>query len=187
MARRKNVNISENIRSLLEAEMPKRKKVRKPRKPMTAEQKAAAAERLKKARAKKKPAVGKTYHRVCYDPKLQFKPLQTILEWSKEAKEQAYSARKDMNRLKEGSKDWTHASNRHLYWYGYANDINWYLRHGDWISNTYGFQQQNKTKWKTVVHAYYPDGTVKGAGPPPIITDNVKPKRRKRKKRNEAI
>lgn len=183
MARRKNVNISENIRNLLEAEKEKtgRKKVRRARKPMTPEQKAAAAERLKKARASKKPAVGKTYNKVCYDPKLQFKPLKTVLEWLKEAKEQAYSAKKDMNRLKEGSKDWSHAADRHLWWYGYANDINWYLRHGDWISNTYGFQQQNKTKWQTVVPAFYPNGKRKDQGPPPIITDTVKPKRRRRK------
>ena len=131
---------------------------------MTLEQKAAAAERLKKARASKKPAVGKTYNKVCYDPKLQFKPLKTILAWLKEAKEQAYAAKKDTHRLKEGSKEWSIASDRHLYWYGYVNDINWYLRHGDWISNAYGFQQQNKTKWVTVIPAFYPNGKRKDQG-----------------------
>ena len=183
MARRKNVNISENIRNLLEAEKEKtgRKKVRRARKPMTPEQKAAAAERLKKARANKKPAVGKTYNKVCYDPKLQFKPLKTVLAWLKEAKEQAYASKKDMHRLKEGSKEWSIAADRHHYWYGYANDINWYLRHGDWISNTYGFQQQNKTKWVTIVPAFYPNGKIKDKGPPPIIVDSNKPKRRRRK------
>ena len=59
-------------------------------------------------------------------------------------------------------------------------DINWYLRHGDWISNTYGSQQQNKTKWKVVVPAFYPDGSRKDQVTATIIEDKPK-KRRKRK------
>lgn len=179
MARRAKVNLSDNIKSLLDKEKPERKKIKRSRKPMSPEQKAAAAERLKKARAKKKPAVGKTHHAICYDEKKQFKPLKDVLGWLKEAKEQAYQAKKDMQRIKDGSKEWSTASDKYLYWYGYVNDINWYLRHGDWISNTYGSAQQNKTKWATVVHAYYPDGTRKDQASAPIIED--KPKRRRRK------
>ena len=179
MARRAKVNLSDNIKSLLDKEKPERKKIKRSRKPMTPEQKAAAAERLKKARAKRKPAVGKTHHAVCYDEKLQFKPLKDVLGWLKEAKEQAYSAKKDMQRLKDGSKEWSVASDKYHFWYGYVNDINWYLRHGDWISNTYGSNQQNKTKWKVIVPAYYPDGTRKDQTQLPIIDE--KPKKRRRK------
>ena len=179
MAKRAKVNLSDNIKSLLDKEKPERKKIKRARKPMTPEQKAAAAERLKKARAKKKPTVGKTHHAVCYDEKLQFKPLKDILSWLKEAKEHAYSFKKDMQRHKEGSKEWSSASNKYLFWYGYVNDINWYLRHGDWISNTYGSQQQNKTKWKVVVPAFYPNGVRKDQASTTIIKEQ--PKKRKRK------
>lgn len=181
MARRSKVDMSANIKALMEQEKPERKKIRRARKPMTPEQKAAAAERLKKARAKKKPAVGKTHHAVCYDEKLQFKPLKDVLGWLKEAKEHAYSAKKDMQRLKDGTKEWSIASDKYLFWYGYVNDINWYLRHGDWISNTFGSQQQNKTKWKTVTPAYYPDGTRKDQVAAPIIKEQPKKRRRKLK------
>ena len=179
MARKTNVNLSENIKVLLDREKPERKKIKRSRKPMSPEQKAAAAERLAKARAAKKPSKGKTHHEVCYNEKLQFKPLNDVLGWLKEAKEQAYASKKDMNRLKEGTKEWSVASDKYLFWYGYVNDINWYLRHGDWISNTFGSQQQNKTKWKTIIPAYYPDGTRKDQVVNSIIEQ--KPKKRKRK------
>lgn len=181
MARRAKVNLSDNIKALMEKEKPERKKIKRSRKPMTPEQKAAAVERLKKARAKKKPAKGKTHHEVCYDEKRQFKPLKDVLAWLKEAKEQAYQSKKDMQRHKDGSKEWSVASDRYHHWYGYVNDINWYLRHGDWISNTFGSAQQNKTKWKTVVPAYYPDGTRKDQVAPPIMEQKPKKRRRKTK------
>ena len=180
MVRRSKVDMSANIKSLMDKEKPERKKIRRARKPMSAEQKAAAAERLAKARAAKKPAKGKTFHEVVYDDKRQFKPLKEVLGWLKEAKEQAYSYKKDMRRFKEKSKEWVAASDKYHYWYGYVNDINWYLRHGDWISNTYGSQQQNKTKWKVVVPAFYPDGSRKDQVTATIIEDKPK-KRRKRK------
>lgn len=182
MARKASVNLSDNIKSLLDKEKPERTKPKRRRKPMTEEQRAAAAERLAKARAKKqKKSPSKRWHPVCYDEKQRFKPLDDVLGWLKEAKEQAYSAKKDMSRLKEGNKEWTVASDRYLFWYGYANDINWYLKHGDWISNTYGSGQQNKTKWKVVVPAYYSDGVRKDQSPPPIIEQKPKKRRRKTK------
>ena len=45
MARRAKVNLSDNIKSLLDKEKPERKKIKRSRKPMTPEQKAAAAEK----------------------------------------------------------------------------------------------------------------------------------------------
>jgi len=33
---------------------------------------------------------------------------------------------------------------------GYIADMEHYIRTGDWISNTYGLEQQNKTKWRTI-------------------------------------
>jgi hypothetical protein len=179
MVRKSKVDLSANIKTLLDKEKPERKKIKRSRKPMTPEQKAAASLRLEKARAKRKPAKGKTFHLSVYDVKTQFKPLKDVQKWLKEAKEQAYSAKKDMSRFNNGSKEWSIASDRYLFWYGYVNDINWYLRHGDWISNTYGSAQQNKTKWKTIVPAFYPDGTRKDQTVPVIIETKAKKRRRK--------
>lgn len=33
---------------------------------------------------------------------------------------------------------------------GYIQDMEHYIRTGDWISNTYGLEQGNKTKWRTI-------------------------------------
>jgi len=181
MARLSKDQLAKNMQKLLDAEKPARKKFRKPRKPMTPEQKAAAAERLAAARAKKN--AGKTpskrYHPAVYDEKLQFKPLDMVLGWLQTAKEQASNYKRDMRG--KTNKELTLANDKYLFWYGYYNDINWYLKHGDWISNTWGDNQQMKTKWKVVVPAYYPDGTRKDLGPPPIIEDNKTKRKTKRK------
>lgn len=164
-----------------EALAPERKvfKAKRKRKPMTAEQKAAAAERLAKARASKKPAKSKRWHPVCYDEKKRFKPLDQILSWQKHAKEQASIYKRDMNRFKSG-KEFTKAADQHYWWQGYATDINWYLNHGDWISSFWGEHQQMKTKFKVVSPAFYPDGLRKDQAQEPIMEE--KPKKRRRKK-----
>ena len=131
---------------------PKRK-----RKPMTAEQKAAAAERLKKAREARAEKAGPKklrYHPACYDKKGTF-ALENVLEWLKEAKAQASQFKATMRNRGISNKDLAHANDRYHWWYGYVNDINWYLRHGDWISNYYGKGQQNKTKWEIVAASSY--------------------------------
>lgn len=182
MARLSKDQLAKNMQKLLDAEKPVRKKFRKARKPMTPEQKAAAAERLAAARAKKNAgkAPSKRYHPVVYDEKLQFRPLDVILGWLQTAKEQASNYKRDMKG--KTNKELSHANDRYLFWYGYYNDINWYLKHGDWISNTWGDDQQMKTKWKVVVPAYYPDGTRKDLSSPPIIEQDEKPKRKRKRK-----
>lgn len=164
-----------------EAIAPKRKefKAKRKRKPMTAEQKAAASERLAKARAARKPAKKKRWHPNVYDEKNRFKPLETILSWQKHAKEQASIYKRDMRG--KTNKELTHASDRHLWWQGYVNDINWYLNHGDWISSYWGEHQQMATKFKIVAHAYNKDGIRKDSITSSIIEEE-KPKRRRRKK-----
>ena len=181
MARLTKKQLDDNMQKLLDAEKPQRKKFRKARKPMTPEQKAAAAERLAAARAKKnagKPAK-RRYHEAVYDDKAVFK-LENVLKWLATAKEQASNFKRDM-RGKSG-RDLQKANDKYLYWYGYYNDINWYLKHGDWISNTYGEDQQMKTVWRTVVPAYYPDGVRKDQAPSVIIEDKPKPKRKRKAK-----
>ena len=164
-----------------EALAPKRKeyKAKRKRKPMTAEQKAAASERLAKARASKKPAKAKRWHPACYDEKKRFKPLDTILSWQKHAKEQASIYKRDMRG--KTNKELVQASDRYRWWLGYYNDINWYLRHGDWISSYWGEQQQMATKFKIVAHAYDKNGIRKESINSSIIEEE-KPKRRRRKK-----
>ena len=170
-----------NVQKLLDDAKPVRKNFRKPRKPMTAEQKAAAAERLAAARAKKninKPKKQR-YHSACYDSKAPF-PIEKVLSWLSTAKDQSNNFKRDM-RGKSG-RDLQKANDRYLWWYGYYNDINWYLKHGDWISNTYGEDQQMKTQWRTVVHAYYSDGTRKDMPRDAIIEDKPKQTRRRKAK-----
>jgi len=168
-------------KQIIESLTPERKtyKPKRKRKPMTAEQKAAASERLAKARAAKKPAKTKRWHPDVYDEKKRFKPLDQILAWQKHAKEQASIYKRDMRG--KSNKELAHASDRYHWWQGYATDINWYLNHGDWISSYWGEHQQMKTNFKIVAHAYNKDGVRKDTIVDTIIEEQ-KPKKRRRKK-----
>lgn len=135
------------------ADFRKPTKVKRKRKPMTAEQKAAAAERLAKARAakaKKNPTKSQRYHPAVYDPKTAPFKLEKVLEWHKYAKEQASSYKSRMRQRGLKPKEMQHISDRYHWWYGYVMDINWYLKHGDWISSFHGKEQQCVTLRYTV-------------------------------------
>ena len=114
-----------------------------------------------------------------YDENATFK-LENVLKWLQTAKEHAAQHKRDL-RGKTG-RDLQKANDQYLYWYGYYNDINWYLKHGDWISNTWGEDQQMKTEWKVVVPAYYPDGVRKDQAPSVIIEAKPKQKRKRKAK-----
>ena len=171
---------------IIDAIVPVRKKVRKKCKPMSDEQKIAAVERLKKARASKAPAKKKSYHEVCYAT--GSRELSDVLLWLKNAKEQASSFKSSMRAKGLTPKELQHRTDRHFWWYGYAHDINWYLRTGDWISDFWGEHQQMKTTWKVcasadpkrpVGHTYNVDD-LKNLNSDPIITTKISKKRRKR-------
>lgn len=133
----------------------KPKKIRKKRK-MTAEQKAAAAARLAKARANRGPAknsqVAENVRNLPEDNPLSMKKVRS---WIKENKEllTAIKVFKDSKDSKERSKYQQVET--------YVANLEAYLRNGVYLDNYYGSQMQHKIQHRVVVMAYYPDGTPK--------------------------
>ena len=138
----------------------KKKKIRKPRKPMTDEQRQAAAERLKKARearAKKNPNYGKSgLHPSLHDmdEEHHLHP-DKVKQWIKTQKEIVTSERAAERQNVKGAKAKRCSAE------AYIRDMKTYLRNGDWISYFYGEYEQHKTGLKCVAMAYNSDGTPK--------------------------
>lgn len=135
------------------------KKVRKKRKPMSPEQRAAAAERLEKARAKRaanNPPQFKNIHPSVLarseDDPLYFRKVQ---EWIKTQKEELSAARKDLRLNVKGAQ--ARVANHQAY----IRNLDKYLRDGDYSDDYYGAQAQSKIKWRCVVPAYDKDGMIK--------------------------
>ena len=136
------------------------KKIRKARKPMTAEQKAAATERLRKAREARGPSQNKQIaENVRLLPEDHPLSLKKVKEWLKDNKDTLKSMR--------GFKNSADKVERTQYQKveTYVANMESYLRHGVWVDLFYGEQQQNKIKFKVAKNhmAYYPDGTPKRA------------------------
>ena len=136
-------------------------KTRKPRKPMTEEQRAAASERLAKARearAAKNPDYGKSgVHeslRVLPDEH-QLSPKRVKL-WIKTQKELVSSARQKVRQKIKGAEA---ELARHE---GYIKNMQSYLRTGDWIDRFYGEHQQNRVRNTCIALGYYWYGPRKG-------------------------
>ena len=109
-----------------------RKKFRKARK-LTEEQKAAAAERLRKAREKKGPAQYKNVAKSVLDlPDDHYLSYKNVKKWIKTQKEIAASERRNAVKNVKGAIAKEHAAR------GYINNMNHYIQHGDWISDYYG-------------------------------------------------
>ena len=107
-------------------------KTRKRRKPMTPEQKAAAAERLAKARAAKGPAKNTSLHHSLVGlPEEHMLHPDKVKKWIKTQKELASVARSDIRRKIKGAE--ARLANHE----GYIRMCNTYLRHGDWCDNFY--------------------------------------------------
>ena len=137
------------------------KKRRKPRKPMTEEQKVAAAERLAKAREKKAaadPNYGKTnIHESLRDlpDDHQLHPKK-VKEWIKTQKDLASAERKN---VKAGVKG---AEARKSYAESYVRSMKSYLRSGDWSDMFYGEYADKKIRNRCVALGYYWYGPFKG-------------------------
>ena len=139
----------------------KRKKVRKPRKPMTDEQRQAAAERLKKARearAKKNPNYGKSglhssLHNLDEDYALH--PDQ-VKEWIKVQKELVSTEKRNERSKVKG------ATARRIGHEGYVRNMQTYLKDGVWNDLFYGERQQHKMEFICGAMAYYHEGPYKG-------------------------
>lgn len=126
----------------------------KPRKrrSLTPEQKAAAAERLKKAREKRNsinPPEHKSIHpdalnRPESDP-FYFRKVQG---WIKVQKELLAEARKDLRRNEKGAEARVQSISK------YINNLDKYLREGVYVDMFYGPHQENKIRYRCVRPAY---------------------------------
>lgn len=134
-------------------------KSRKRRKPMSAEQKEAAAERLRLARekrAKENPPEYKSIH-----PDVLAKGDEhpwshtNVKKWIKTQKELLTIARSDVRRKVKGAE--AQVSNIS----GYIRNLELYLRSGTYVDMFWGEHQQNKCRTICLVMAYHPDGTPK--------------------------
>jgi hypothetical protein len=134
-------------------------KQRKKRKPMTAEQKAAAAERLaiaREKRAKENPPEYKSIH-----PEVLAKGDDhawshiNVKKWIKTQKELLTIARSDVRRKVKGAEAQVSSIS------GYIRNLELYLRSGTYIDMFWGEHQQNRVKTVCLVMAYHPDGRPK--------------------------
>ena len=118
----------------------------KKRKPMTPEQKIAAAERLKKARAAKAPAKkSSVHHTVLAKPDEDMLSAKNVQSWIKNQKEQLTEYRHSARRDIKGAK--AQVANCE----GYIRNLQYYLRHGDYCDDRYGAFQEKRIKWQTIV------------------------------------
>ena len=135
-------------------------KARKKRKPMTEEQRVAAAERLAKAREKRKEK-NPDYGQSGIHPTLRDLPdesptsVKKVKEWIKTQKDIVSSERASERQNIKG------ARSRRLNAEAYIRDMIPYLRTGDWVSMFYGEHEQHKVKYKCVAMAYDKDGNPK--------------------------
>ena len=135
-------------------------KKRKPRKSMSEEQKNAAAERLKKARAaraEKNPDYGLSgVHESIRDlPDEHPVAPKKVKQWINTQKELAAAERSAVRQKIKG------ALAKQLYHEGYIKQMTMYLRTGDWISTFYGEYQQSKVRWRCYSLAYDENGDPK--------------------------
>lgn len=153
-----------NKRKALEAmgmqERPKTKSKRK-RKPMTAEQKKAAAERLKKAREAKRAKQGDKPKYTQYDDTVVALPdedtfsLKNVKQWLKTNK--AYL--KEIRSMKDSK-----SSQERLHYAeveGFVQNLNTYMRTGIYLDHRAGENRQKAVQLRCVKMAYYADGTPK--------------------------
>jgi hypothetical protein len=135
-------------------------KKRKPRKPMSDDQRTAAAARLEKARAaraEKNPDYGQSgIHLTLRDlPDDYPTHPNKVKVWIKTQKDLASSERAG---VKQGIKG---AYARQCDHEGYVRNMLKYLRDGDWVDNFYGEHQEKRIQWTCVAMAYEKDGTPK--------------------------
>ena len=116
------------------------------RKPMTPEQKAAAAERLVKARAAKAPAKNESIHPsvLSLDDDNTFS-VKNVKSWIKTQKDLLSSLRSEVRRDVKGAKAKLADAE------GYIRHMRHYLKYGDWCNDFYGPYEDKRIKWQTIV------------------------------------
>jgi hypothetical protein len=144
------------IKTITESTLPKKRKTRKP---MSAEQKAASAERLAIARKKRlieNPPEYKSIHpEVLALGENHIWSMQNVRKWIKTQKELLTVERANVRADVKGSK--ANAASIE----GYINNMESYLKNGVWTDLFWGEYQQNKAKSRCLVMAYYPNGKPK--------------------------
>ena len=163
------------------------KKRRKPRAPLTEEQKAERRERLAKARANKKPpkyvSIAPSVRELPDEHPLSLKKVRQWIGVNKvERARQRKLGRTDKKAFSEYNKLDT-----------YVQNLESYLRSGVYLDLFYGENQEFRMRYRCVVMAYHDDGTPKrsvGVFYPDIgeytqemydIEHNVQPKKRKKR------
>lgn len=136
------------------------KKPRKKRKPMSPEQRAAAAERLAKAREKRlrdNPpqhlSIHESIRNLPDDDPLSPKKVR---QWLKTQKDLRAAYKKEVRANTKG------ALAKYLNYDSYVKNMERYLRNGEWVDMFYGEHQQNKIKFKCVSLAYHHTGKYTG-------------------------
>jgi hypothetical protein len=136
-----------------------RKKIRKPRKPMTPEQKAAATERLAKAREKRMRENPPQYKNIHPDVLAldSEHPLHMtkVKQWIKTQKEIASEERKNERAGVKG------AAVKRIRAETYARSMQRYLEDSVWTDGYYGEYGEHQMHQICTTMAYYPDGTPK--------------------------
>ena len=134
-------------------------KKRKTRKPMSAEQKKAAGERLAIAREKRLAANPPEYKSIHPDVLARGDEDAwshiNVKKWIKTQKELLSVARSDLRRKVKGAEAQVASIS------GYIRNLETYLRSGIYTDLFWGEHGQNKCKTVCLVMAYHPDGTPK--------------------------
>ena len=140
----------------LGVEAPKKKKIRRHRKPMTDEQKEAARLRLEKARAARAPSTNKYIHEEVRNlPDDDPFSLAKVREWIKENKALLSSIRNYQFSKVE--------SERRMYRNTkiYVTNLEAYLRDGVYRDNRFGAMGEGKIVYQVLSMAYDKDGNPK--------------------------
>ena len=121
-------------------------KAPKKRKPMTPEQRVAAAERLEKARAAKAPAKNESIHPsvLALDDENMLS-VKNVKSWIKTQKELMTTLRNEVRRDVKGAKAKLADAD------GYIRHMRHYLKHGDWCNDFYGHYEDKRIRWQTII------------------------------------
>ena len=136
-----------------------RKKIKRPRKPMSPEQKAAAIERLAAARAKRHAANPPQYKNVAQSvldlPEDDMLAFEKVRGWIKTNREEMAGFRQEIRANVKGSIAKLASTQ------GYVQNMERYLRSGDWMDNYYGERRQHRITRQCVSMAYHDNGDPK--------------------------
>lgn len=133
--------------------------IRKRRKPMTEEQRAAAAERLKAAREKRAKTNPPTYKNIHPDvlslPEDHPRSFVKVKQWIKDNREKLPAIRAQVRANQKG------AVAEEAMIKGYIAHMETYLKNGDWVTNFYGANMEKRHIRTCVALAYDEDGNPK--------------------------